>query len=340
MLASVPWLLWSLTRAQPTSSGVELQWHAPPPCPDRAAVLARIDALAGDDAHAGIDPPQLHARVRAQTGGFVLALEVRTRSGQRTRTLTAAGCDALADAVATEAALLLDAAAQDAITTPERDGSAATAVVPLRGTVAITAARLVPRRPARPHARVRAGLLAGSGVIEAAVLAPTVGVAALWRRAAATIDLAWWPGGFAPANARGTRGARLSAVTVLAGGCARAAGARVGASMCAGFELGARIAQGVGLLTPRRVVAPQVAIALSPGIELALGTRVRLSLGPWLRLALVRPGLRIDGVGGLARARGVGLGGALRLELALGRAGAQSVGRIRRARTMAPQRTP
>ncbi|MFO0636739.1 MAG: hypothetical protein U0168_28230 [Nannocystaceae bacterium] len=333
MLASVPWLLWSLTRAQPTSSGVELQWHAPPPGPDRAAVLARIDALAGDDAHAGIDPPQLHARVRAQTGGFVLALEVRTRSGQRTRTLTAAGCDALADAVATEAALLLDAAAQDAITTPERDGSAATAVA-LRGTVAITAARLVPRRPARPHARVRAGLLAGSGVISRRARAHRRrggAVAARRRRSIRVVARR-----FAPANARtaarGCRPSRCSPAVVRCG--RRRPRGRVDVR---GFELGARIAQGVG--SPRRaVVAPQVAPALSPGIELALGTRVRLSLGPWLRSALVRPGLRSTASAARAGPRR-GLGGAVRLELVPSRRRA-TVGRIRRARAMAPQRTP
>lgn len=295
---------------------VELRWAAPPGCPDAAAVHRAIAAIVVDDPRTDGPKPQVQATIRAVEDRFELALVLASSRGTRGRTLTGARCESLVDAVAIEAALLVEAelAAR---------GSEPPAIAPPRPP---SPPRSVERRddPSpvirpplrwRPAWRLRAGVAAGASVIEDSFVAPTLGASLVGRRWSSAIDLMHWPAGLATAPGADTRGARLSLSTVGATGCARAAQGRFAVAACGGVELGLLVARGAGLDRRRTIATSEVAATLGPGFELGLGPRVLASVAPWIRLALRRPGIAIDGVGELARPRIAAFGATLRLEV-------------------------
>lgn len=115
ILASVSLQPWMVAHAQPlptsvTPSGpnISVTWEAPSPCPDGAAVRARVLSLfvAGD-----FDDSKLNAvgRVQARGAEFKLSLELQTSAGKKAkRNLSATTCSALTDAAALVIALAYD----------------------------------------------------------------------------------------------------------------------------------------------------------------------------------------------------------------------------------------
>ncbi|HWB79360.1 MAG TPA: hypothetical protein VG755_30570 [Nannocystaceae bacterium] len=310
-----------------TPRWVELDWRAPAECPDAEAVHVAIEGMLTAEPER-IDPlPRVTAIVERESRGFVLRVRLAARGAERVRELRAGTCTTLVDAVAVEVSLLI----------ARRDRPEAL-------TIASPFARLdyaapsptasVPPSPRRSLAlSLRAGTLAAA-VLPSSFVAPMIGLAVGGRRWSTAIELAVWPGGFAPLPGRTREGARLGLVTATLSGCARWPGtARFALAGCVGLELGALVSRGRGLLDATRATDPSLAIAFTPAIERTLFGPVRVAFGPWLRVGAVRPGVRVDGIGEIHRLPAWTLGGALRLELRIfSRKAAKIPGRTRRVR--------
>ncbi|MBK6918954.1 MAG: hypothetical protein IPH07_16290 [Deltaproteobacteria bacterium] len=325
MTSAIPWLLWSALApapaTDPIAAALELRWQAPAPCPDRSALTHAITALATVEPTVVRSRASIDARVEPHVDGFALQLRVEAEGRTRTRTLVAAKCSSLLDAVAIEAALLLEAAHA---ATPR-----ATAI---HGEVAIIAGTVRLARRPRPQLRLRGSASLGGAVIEGASAGYGGGVVVNGRRWGASLEAVHWPRGFAPLAARTSAGTTLRQTDVIASGCARHAHGRVGASLCIGAAIGARQAGGRGLVDGREAVAATFALVLAPAFEWQTPSPIVVAIAPWVRAAIVRPGVRVDGLGELARPRTWAFGGALRLEFSLW---PPARGRGRRARRSA-----
>jgi hypothetical protein len=106
-------LLLSASGATPAAAAghpISLEWHAPPACPARGAVLGEIDRLLG-----GAPPDDVGRRLaakahitKAEDGSYRLTLRTRTAAGEGERALRAATCQELADVAALIIALGFD----------------------------------------------------------------------------------------------------------------------------------------------------------------------------------------------------------------------------------------
>jgi hypothetical protein len=290
---------------------VDLEWSAPAECPDAAAVHAAIGTLVPEHPAADEVPPRAHASVEREGSDFVLHLDLVANTGKRSRELRARACASLVDAVAMEVALLIEA---------ERAAAAAAVVptpAPVREPTTVTTTRTSSPAPAArrlPHWRVRVGALVGARVVENSFVAPTLGAASVGRYWAAMLDVAVWLPGFVPLPGRTDEGSRISLVAVTLSGCGRWSRGRFAVAGCGGLEVGAQLARGIGLDDSRAAAEPSVAFVVAPQVDIAAHRLVVVSIGPWLRLPVLRPGVRVDGVGELFRAPPWSLGGALRLE--------------------------
>lgn len=95
-----------VTTASPAKAELNLQWDAPPTCPGRGEVLARIRALAGTslDKFEGLSAD---GRITRTNGRFSLTLSLRDGRQHRKRVITSDSCADLAGAAAITLALLL-----------------------------------------------------------------------------------------------------------------------------------------------------------------------------------------------------------------------------------------
>lgn len=309
----------------PREPAVALRWTAPPTCPDAAAVLyaitVEVDAAGGTIG----SPPVVEADVTATASGYRIDLRLQADAGERRRSLEAARCDSLVDAVVLEVALLFDArraAAEPAreLPPPEEPSTIERPRTPARSRPTL---RPTASRPAVLW--LRAGASLGARVLAGSIATPTIGVAVRWRGAELQLDLAHWPAGFATLPGRTREGARLALSTLTASGCARWDRDRFALLGCGGLDVGVQWSRGVGL--DRSVGGAGFALAAVPSAAIVVAaTRwFAVALGPWLRVGIVRPGVRVDGVGEIQRAASWAAGGTLRLEFAI-------AGRIRRAR--------
>lgn len=103
----------SVVGTAPTASPDEhrptLSWRAPAGCPSASRVRDTIERLAGP--LPSDDPLHVDATVeRTPTGRYSLTLELSANGSTMTRTVDAAGCDTLADAVALIVATLVEPA--------------------------------------------------------------------------------------------------------------------------------------------------------------------------------------------------------------------------------------
>lgn len=90
------------------ASGLELRWEAPSECPDRAQLLAAIDATLGEVDAGERRPLRVRGRVRAEPSvGFVVRLELDDGRAS-TRELRGRSCRELTDAAALVIAMAID----------------------------------------------------------------------------------------------------------------------------------------------------------------------------------------------------------------------------------------
>lgn len=212
--------LWPSLAAAQT---VALVWEAPPGCPDRADVLARMPAAPR--------PIDVRARsARGANGRWSLHLEL----DGGVRDLEADTCAELADAAVLLVALALDGAAP--APPPARIPSA-------------------PRERLRVGARILGGV--DLGTMPAAAFTASLGLTLRHARLFGELSLAWVTSQRAVSN-DGVGGA-FDAGRVSLRGCGVPLAGRVELRGCAGFDVGWISGVGVGVAAPAGGTAPSVA---------------------------------------------------------------------------------
>lgn len=293
-----------------------LQWEAPSSCPDAVEIERRAERMAGvDEASASL---RLRARVeeRAEVPDtpWHLELVVATDSGERTRSLDAARCDALADVTALVLAFGLDpfgvgdepAASTGPAVAPSPAPPSSVAAVPerrvRRGEPAPDPSVVAShsRPPRSPHAgQVGVGfglrLLAGGeiGALPGGSGGGRLAAALLTRRFRVEAHGDYW----LPRPARlpdgGGMGVDVRLATAGVDLCVRLyAARRLEFPVCAGAELGLMRADTVGTPEPHRAYSPYVAARLAPAISWRVADWVGLWLGIEGTVALDRPSFR------------------------------------------------
>jgi hypothetical protein len=315
MLAAA--LAWSIGAIQ----APDVQWDAPPGCPDAAAVGAEISRRLGRPL--APEEARVQGRVRREGRGFVLRLELTAGQRREARELRDPSCGALADA----AALLVVAAVApqgpivpDAPGEPVEPGPGEPVAEPGPGEASASepvAAEPVANEPvaaepvapiAEPPAAVepepdrkrmsrRIGgfvrLHGGGAVGQVPGVTGAVGLAGglLWRRVRLELHAAAIVPRTGTTTVEGTPvdvrvGLYVAGVTA----CGRLGRGVVEVPLCAGVEAGA--ARGVatkGLLGGRPATVPWFAVALGPALAWHAGRRWSLWAAVQVVLAPVRP---------------------------------------------------
>lgn len=110
--------------AQPTARLV-LSWSAPPGCPTREAIQARVDALLGGQASSStVAGARANGQVERTSSGYRLLLRMGPGDGQSSRVIDAGTCEELAGAAAIAIALLARSTAGATTGSAGTDGEA------------------------------------------------------------------------------------------------------------------------------------------------------------------------------------------------------------------------
>jgi hypothetical protein len=271
------------TRFEPVS----LSWQAPSECMDREQAIVRLRELS----------PDLHEQLPQDNGQIAVAVEVTDTTarlrfvsprGVDERTIEAANCEALAEAVLLVVAVAVEAAQAEVLepepepeeTEPEPEPE--------------PEFELEPAPPPKPEPRVHGhlGVLGGGGYgpIDAGMgtVALELGVHGRWWRASVR-------GLFVPPRVTtgrydaGFGGLRACVVPPLARG-------RIELPVCAGIEAG--VVRGRGLDTspnPRTATLPWAAADLGPALLWVPNRLVALGVEVDLVVALLRGGFTVGG---------------------------------------------
>jgi hypothetical protein len=347
-MIALPLALLLATAPEPSSApaGLELHWEAPPECPDRAQLLAAIDATLGEVTEGERPPLRVRGLVRAEpTTGFVLRLELDDGHAG-TRELRGASCKELTDAAALVIAMTIDPrlleTLQGPIEVPEveppperspsdaaaetpsdRSPSDAAIETPLDRSPADTApaeppARDTPRRspdPLRFLGRAQAGVGGGPLPGAAAVLGLAAGLGGRgWR---AELSASYWTPRTRTSAANPAVGVRAQLWTLGVHGCGEPRWRTLSFPLCAGILAGAVHARGEGELVPRTIASRWVGVALEPGIVWWARPRVGLGLRAEGHAALARPALRSEPSGTVFKSASAGVTLRAGLELRL-----------------------
>ena len=111
----------------PSSGPIALTWSAPAGCPDKAAVLARIERLLGGPPQGSDRRLDARAEVEEIPRGFRLEIDLATGDFESKRVLQGALCESVADAAALVIALAFD---PDAVAAQEARQADSTAAAP------------------------------------------------------------------------------------------------------------------------------------------------------------------------------------------------------------------
>lgn len=263
-------------RADPSmSSAMDLDWTAPPECPDGGAVRAQVRRLT-----AGTPTRHLRARASIVAGpeaGWTLALTTEVDGTTGERTLSATSCQSLADAAALMLALILNP--DLAVTTPPSEQEASIPPPP-------------PPTPAlRRHRLWRIGAQAGmqKGMLESAspyyALWVGVGTGRLSVRLA--------PGLTLPRDVfvrdQPALGGRLWLATLAGLGCWAAVSGAVEVSPCAGVEVTRLAGRGLGTSTVSSSYLYWSSAELALFAGLPVGHGILVEVGAVGLVALHRP---------------------------------------------------
>jgi hypothetical protein len=294
-------------------SSPNIEWSAPPGCPDSDWIAARIESLTRAEIPSEVEI--FGELSSSREDGYHLRARLSSRSGHTSRELDSTDCRVLAQAFALEAALLI--APEQALLglssgDDERDGdSGASASRPPSTDSPAT------QRTARPLLHVRVAPALGIWSMRPGLdggLAAAVGVGG--ARLMAEIIVSTWPlGRVAYGDDIGRRGhAELSA---LAGGinlCQRSQLGRFELGACMGADVGFVAARPSGLLDGRQRAGATVSGRAGPRIGLRLHPSWMLVLDTPLVVPLLRPGFSVQEVGVVWRAPPVGLAPSLGVE--------------------------
>ncbi len=316
-----------------------LQWSAPPTCPAAEQVRERVAALARP---AGA-PLAVRVAVEPGEAGFVATIELDDGDGTARRTVTAASCDALADAVAvivavasgrveTEPAAPQDPAPEPAIVTPREQPQPSAAADPTATPAAAPARTPAARRDTTSgtrgaKVRSRWGVAADAGLRWRTVpgVAPAIAIGVAWIGRGARVELR----GVAttPTRSEPLPSPYQRVTATIHSGVVQARGSwvpqlrRLELPLGGGLELGALTASGRGGDRSRTRTAVLVALVAGAGLAWVPVPRVALRLDVAASFALVRPRFGVQTPGGVLvpfQTAWVGLGASAGIELRFG----------------------
>ena len=330
----------ALTVAPIAGDGFELEWEAPPECPDASEVRRQADALAKA---AGVEMPDggLRARgtIRASATGFTLELHLEGERDQGDRRLEAKSCSELAQATALILTLAIDPDAELDATAEDTSAATNPPVIP------DVAAREPVEAPLPTDAPAHATPKSSSGAGDRSEAPPlAVGIRAgigidalIWRPVGASLSLGVallgehyrveLTGRYAtpstvasPTNDALRARAQQWSLGVSACGVPTFLRGALELPLCGGIEVGAMHAKGVGdALIGRKTFAPWVALTTGPTILWRVGRRLAL-WGSADALVLVgRPIFSTDGGTEVVHPRRAGLRALVGLEFRMGR---------------------
>ena len=344
----LPLVLLLATAPEPSSApaGLELHWEAPPECPDRAQLLAAIDATLGEVTEGEGSALRVRGNVRAEpTTGFVLRLELDDGHAG-TRELRGTSCKELTDAAALVIAMTIDPrlletlqgpievpevgpvepGPSDVETPPERSPSDVAIETPSDTATETPSerspsdtvpagppARDTPRRspaPLRFLGRAQAGVGGGPLPGAAAVLGLAAGLGGRgWR---AELSASYWTPRTRTSAVNPDVGVRAQLWTVGVHGCGEPRWRKLSFPLCTGILAGAVHARGdgEGLSVPHTVASRWVAVALEPGLVWWALPRLGLAVRAEGHAVLARPTLRSEPSGTVFTSAPVG--GAIR----------------------------
>ncbi len=284
----------------------DVRWDAPADCPDGPAVAAAIEQRLGRplapgeatiDAHVTTTTTQLDARVELWLAGK-----------HEVRTLTAASCAPLVEAVAlVVAAAIRTGARQPAVPEPpapasEPDATPVAAAAPPRPPPEPSAAppqltpRPAPPRPASPprgpgwFLRLEAGPELGATPKVTAALGLAAGV--LWRRFRLQLGVT----GLTPRTiVRTDADIRAGLIAAAALGCLRTGRGRLEVPLCAGLEIGGMRGTASRAPSANSKVVPWVAALLGAGLAVRVHPRVALWSAVHAVFSPVRPRFELRG---------------------------------------------
>ncbi len=310
--------------AQIAVDAIEVAWDAPEGCPGAAHVDAAVDRLLGGAPPVGDRRMRVRGTVTRDAGGHALALDTEDERGRRgRRNLSAATCEALADAAALVVALGWDpaaVAAARALPAGAAAGSEAPAPpppppAPISPTPVPTPPPAPPpawRPPARPRARPERNTdaVAALGVSVAVDAGGLPSIAAGFTGWASVLLGAYrielgatgFPGAEGALDADPSRGGRFGQLVGVVAGCRAIvpwAGAGIGHELgaCVGMEVGATFASGFGVDQERDATRPWVAPRAGPAGRLALPGGVGVRGDLHLAVPILRDTFLLDDLG-------------------------------------------
>jgi hypothetical protein len=313
-------LSWAATPLDPASSSgvaspavtapsdasrVDIQWDAPPDCPDVSAVRAHAERLLGQPL-ATPRAQQILARAkvhRNEAGNWELWLSLTANDRVAQETLIAKQCSALADATALKVALAIDpvataraieVAALEAVSEPKATSA------PLEVGVPQPVAPPAPEAPTSPTSggvRLTGG--AGLGLLPGVARSAALN---LWlQRSQWRAELAGQ--GFFGDDAHDARvptvGARLQLFSALARGCPVARAGSVEFPLCLGLELGFMSGAGFGLEIAEKSNSWWGSVVLGPALRLPVSGAISLWFEADGVVPFLKPGFNIRNLGTL-----------------------------------------
>lgn len=320
-------------------SSLDLRWDAPPSCPDREALLRRIDATLGDVALPERPPLTVRGQLRVvEPEGYALRLELDDGHAS-VRELEGPSCEELTEAAALVIAITMDprllerlqeppaeAAVEptegsepEAVPTPPETQTPVESAPPDPVTSEPAAAEPTPSAPPRASeplrglARAHAGIGGGPLPGPSAVVSLAFGLGG--RRWRAELTATYWTPQATASPVNPSIGVRAQLWTLGANACLEPSTATLTFPLCTGVLAGALHARGTGQLQPRTVASRWVALALEPGLTWWFRPRLGLAVRTRGHVTLARPALRTDRSGTVFQ--GAPVGGALLVGLEL-----------------------
>jgi len=269
-----------------------IQWDAPPECGSVAELEEQVEALAstGEDdiwrgAHAS-------ARVDRSSSGFRAVVELHTSEGDSHHEFEANTCAEIAEVVALETAMMLDAVrtVEQVEVAPEPAGDKP---------------HVQPSEPSKP-ARVTGRVF----VLGGAALGQPDRVAGAFR-VGAGLDVSWLRVALSAHattpekvthSAFPEEGANILVLGGAVDACFVPGKARLWVPLCLGFEGGAFRGRGFGVDNPTASYRPYVAPRIGTGLEIDLTRHIALALALETPLVALRPVFSIGGLGELYQA--------------------------------------
>jgi hypothetical protein len=281
-----------VSPAPTTKSSMDLDWTAPPPCPDGDAVRMDVSRLRGTSA-SGSRHLRAQASIRSAEGtGWILSLTTDLDGVKGERSLSGSSCKSLAEAAALMLALILnpdlEVAAPPAVATPEP--------TPVVAAVATVNDRWPsPRWRVGAHAGIQTGVLAVSSWPVALSLDVVLG----------RLSLRVMPSLTLPENVYLDTGVgiggRLWLGAVAALGCFRASVGPAVLSSCLGIEVTRLHGQGLGVLQPREETIYWTSAEPAVLVGLPVWRGALLELGAMGLVPFARPSVYLDGIGQVSR---------------------------------------